>query len=86
MDMPMILVTMGVLLGVTLLAILLVMKRRDEKRDPDYRAIFIMGIAFAPMGIPLWIATRNPGMLGISALGIIYIAIGLQHKDEWKKR
>ena len=54
-------------------------------KEPDYRAIFVLGICFLPLGIPLSIAVKNPGLLGISALGVVYVIIGLQNRDKWKK-
>jgi len=65
----------------------IVVKRKKAgcTREPDYRGLFIMGICFLPIGIPLWIATGNPGLMGISALGIIYLSIGLAKRDKWDK-
>jgi len=66
--------------------VLIVRKRKlgpGENLEPDYHALFIMGICFLPMGA-IGIATKNPGFFGISALGLIYLAIGLKNKDKWK--
>ena len=43
-----------------------------------------MGVCFFPLGIPLFIATENPGLMGFSILGIIYMSIGLANRDKWK--
>jgi hypothetical protein len=63
------------------------LKRKEAgiNEEPDYRVFFIMGICFLPVGIPLWIVTNNPGLLGISSLGIIYLSIGLANRDKWEK-
>ena len=43
-----------------------------------------MGITFLPMGFILMISIKNPGFMGITALGIIYMFIGLANRDKWK--
>jgi hypothetical protein len=65
----------------------IVLKRKEAgiSKEPDYRAFFILGICFLPVGIPIVIATNNPGLLGISALGIIYMSLGLANRDKWEK-
>ena len=76
-----VLITIGILLT------LIVFKKKKEGKfkDPDYRAFFILGICFLPVGIPVAIAADNPGLLGLSAIGIVYIAIGLANRDKWKE-
>jgi 4-amino-4-deoxy-L-arabinose transferase-like glycosyltransferase len=54
-------------------------------KEVDYRAFFIMGISFLPLGIFLTFAVDNPGFIGFIGLGACYIAIGLANKDKWKK-
>ncbi len=51
--------------------------------EPNYKAFFIMGITFLSMGIVLSAATENPGLIGISGLGVAYLAIGLKNRDKW---
>jgi hypothetical protein len=81
-----------VLAGITLiigLIVAFVIKKngwKDKNKGPDYRVIYSVGFVFMPAGIALMISTGNPGLLGITALGIIYIAIGLANKDKWKKK
>ena len=62
-------------------------KNRKQGNDveTDYCSFFILGIGFLPVGVVLSIATENPGLAGISALGAIYMAIGLNNRDKWKK-
>ena len=43
-----------------------------------------MGISFLPMGI-IFTAVINPGFLGITAMGLINLAIGLANRHKWKK-
>jgi NhaP-type Na+/H+ or K+/H+ antiporter len=54
-----------------------------NKGEPNYKAFFIMGITFLSLGITLSAATENPGLIGISGLGVAYIAIGLKNRDKW---
>ena len=70
---------------VAIVPALIIVKRKKagDIREPNYRVFFIMGICFLPFGIPLWIATGNPGLMGISAMGIFYMALGLAHRDKW---
>lgn len=79
------LIAAGVL-AVSLIIVLRRWKKGGKKQETDYQAMFNMGIAFAPVGIVLAITTGNPGMIGLSVMGIIYIVLGLQNKDKWKKK
>jgi hypothetical protein len=60
-------------------------KKNVQAKEVDYRAFFIMGISFLPLGIVLTITMGNPGFIGFMGLGSAYIAIGLANKDKWKK-
>ena len=53
-------------------------RNKEEKRTPNYRALFVLGITFLPIGI----ATENPGMWG---LGAVFMIIGAANKDKWGK-
>ena len=44
-----------------------------------------MGISFVGMGTVLTVAI-NPGFMGITALGILNMVIGLANRDKWKKK
>jgi hypothetical protein len=85
---PIILFTIiiGLIVVGVLVAILLWKLRHEEKpkEEPDYRAFFIMGICFLPLGI-IFSVSVSFGFLGIAVLGLIYMAIGLANKDKWKK-
>ena len=69
------------------LIVLIRKKRNDFEKDEemDYRAFFILGICFLPIGFIFSITIENPGFFGISALGLIYISIALANRDKWKK-
>ena len=81
----------AVAVGVVMVGLIVALAVRKKKaggkaEETNYYSFFVMGIAFAGMGIPLTISTNNPGMLGITALGIIYMFIGLSHRDKWGER
>ena len=78
-----------ILLGVSVLVLLVgifVWKNRNNygPGETNYKAFFILGIVFLPVGVTLSISTKNPGLLGISGLGVAYLAIGLANRDKWK--
>jgi prepilin signal peptidase PulO-like enzyme (type II secretory pathway) len=64
-----------VLFGVLAAALVLT---RKKKHKPDYYAFFIMGLIWAPAGIAI-------GNMALSAMGFIFMIIGLVNKDKWKK-
>lgn len=66
----------GILVLLGLVAII-VAKKGKVKQEPDYKAFFILGIAFMIMGF------GDNTLFFI--LGLAYITIGLINKDKWKK-
>jgi len=80
-------ITVLILGGLTLALGLgvLVWKKRGElsQGEINYKAFFILGISFLSLGIVLSVSTENPGLMGISCLGVAYIAIGLKNRDKW---
>jgi len=50
--------------------------RYKEEIVPNYRAMFLMGICFIPIGIT---------DLAFLPLGIIFLLVGLRNKDKWGK-
>jgi len=52
--------------------------KKGEKRVPNYRALFILGVTWLPIGI----GTDNPGLWG---MGIVFMIIGAVNKDKWGK-
>ena len=79
MDFPIIFIII-VLIAILLTYFIVVSfsKRKEEKRIPNYRALFIIGISWFPIGI----ATHNPGLWTV---GIVFFIIGLANKDKWGK-
>ncbi|MBW2982439.1 LPXTG cell wall anchor domain-containing protein [Candidatus Woesearchaeota archaeon] len=63
---------------IILLAAVVLLIRRKKKIPPDYYVFFIIGITWLPLGLVF----KNPAFWG---MGLIFMAIGLAHKKEWKK-
>ena len=61
--------------------------RKNQKegatRETDYRAFFIIGISFLPLGI-IFTSIISPAFISFIAIGGCYIAIGLANRDKWK--
>lgn len=74
----------AVIIGIIVYFTVRVNQNNGGTREVDYRAFFIMGISFLPLGIVLTFVVDNPGFIGFIGLGIAYIAIGLANKDKWK--
>ena len=85
-------VTAGLALVGILLTVTLKRKREEKPRGTNYRAFFVLGITFLPLGIIYEIVFFTSGtkvflVLGLAfiAMGISYLAIGLTNKEKWKK-
>lgn len=85
MTTPWILVSVAVLLVVTAAVCILVLKKRGWKRKMDYKGYFAMGVVWVPLGIAFWLIFENFVAFWFLIMGVIYIAIGLRHRDTWGK-
>ncbi len=63
---------------ILLLGIVLFFYKKKRKVSPDYYLFFAMGVIWFVLGFPL----KN---YVLSAVGLVLAAIGLMHKDKWKK-
>ena len=77
---------------ITLLMVLVLRKRKRDRKagETDYRAFFIMGVAFLPTGLAMMMVyffAEIPFEIGLPlfALGLIYLIIGLVNRDKWHK-
>ncbi len=77
---------------VTLLLVVALRKRKGAGKtgETDYRAFFIMGIAFLPTGFAMMLVyflAEIPLEIGLPlfALGLVYLIVGLANRDKWKK-
>jgi len=57
----------------------IVERRKSERPEPDYRAFFILGLTWLPLGM----AIGNPMFWMI---GTVFLAVGLANKGKWKER
>jgi hypothetical protein len=78
MSSPVVPIAIAVL--VIVLAIVFIVRLRQGKigEVPDYQMLFFIGVAF----IPISIGTGNNVFF---ILAIVFMIIGITHKDEWKK-
>ena len=89
-------VLIGIATGIILIGILVTVmlkrKREGKSGGTDYRAIYILGISFTPIGVIYLITSFISDetvflVLGLSfiGMGLSYLAIGLRNKDKWEK-
>jgi drug/metabolite transporter (DMT)-like permease len=84
------LLVIGIVVTLLLVVVLRKRKREGKAEETDYRAFFIMGVAFLPTGFAMMIVyflVEIPFEVGLPlfALGLIYLIIGLANRDKWKK-
>jgi hypothetical protein len=56
----------------------------EEKKELNYKAIFLVGITFVGAGVAISAATGAAG-IGITGMGVVFILIGVRNRDKWKK-
>jgi hypothetical protein len=78
------LLLLGLTLLITLILVFVKLKNKPsgEPKEINYQAFFGMGISFIGLGIVLTVVV-SPGFTGITALGVIYMLIGLKNRDKW---
>jgi hypothetical protein len=69
---------MSILVLLILFFIIFLFISRKNKRPPDYYALFVIGLSWMAIGLPL-----ENHILFI--MGVLFTAIGLINKDRWKK-
>jgi uncharacterized membrane protein YfcA len=81
----------AILVVVGILVAFVAWRRRKEGKlaEPDYRAYFVMGIVFVPVGIIfmfIFLLSNIPFVIGMPllAMGLVYLAIGLANRDKWR--
>ena len=85
-------IILAVLMVVGAIVALIALERRKEGKsaEPNYRAFFIMGVTFIPIGI-IWIIVSLgldiSFVVGIPflGLGVTYLIIALANRDKWRK-
>jgi hypothetical protein len=57
----------------------------SEKKEPNYRALFAVGIAFLGAGVALTSATGIGVGAGLMGMGAVFMIIGAKNRDKWQK-
>ena len=76
---PWIMISIAILLVIGLFVFVLAM-RKQKKRPTDYYNLFIMGIIWTAFGVVM-----EGQMYFFILIGLVFMAIGITHKKEWKK-
>lgn len=76
---PIISIVIAAILLVFLVVLFVI--RRNNKRPPDYYNLFVAGIVWFALGLPL----AADGSYLFLVMGIVMSAIGLTHKSKWKE-
>jgi hypothetical protein len=77
---PILLIIILVLLILGVLA--LIVARKNNKCLPDYYGMYIMGIIWMVVGIPMILRSENSAFF---ILGILFAAVGMKHRSEWNR-
>ena len=68
----------AILVAIIVLALLAVFLRKKDKTPPDYYSFFILGICWIPLGLAM-------KSYAFSAMGLVFMTIGLVNKSKWKQ-
>ena len=68
--------------AIIIILLVLAIVFRDKNHKTDYHSFFVMGIIWVGAGIPLMVSADSPALF---ILGLVFMAIGLSHKKEWKQ-
>jgi predicted membrane channel-forming protein YqfA (hemolysin III family) len=72
---------------VLLLLLLVVYVFKKEKREPDYRLFFRIGVIWLAIGLAYPLVSGRPFELsGLITLGLIFTIAGLANKSKWKEK
>ena len=73
-------IIIGILLLIgSIIAIFATISRRKENRKPNYKAFFIIGVCWLPLGI-------STGNHVFSIVGLVFMILGITHKKSWKNQ
>ncbi len=61
---------------------------KKEKSEPNYRALFVLGISFLSLGISFTAIKDRLGPLSIVffAVGMVFLGISAKNRDKWTKK
>ncbi|MCK4979945.1 MAG: hypothetical protein KAS62_06090 [Candidatus Delongbacteria bacterium] len=73
-------IIIGILLLIgSIIAIFATISRRKENRKPNYKAFFIIGVCWVPIGI----ATQNYVFM---VIGLVFLVLGLLNRKSWENQ
>jgi NADH:ubiquinone oxidoreductase subunit 4 (subunit M) len=85
MEIPWVLVSVAVLAVMIAVIGVMLMKKKNWKREVDYRSYFSMGVVWLPIGIVFSIILNGSVGLFFLIMGLAYMAVGLKNRDKWGK-
>jgi flagellar basal body-associated protein FliL len=71
-------ISIVVALAVLALAAVFIKRNRGQPTEPDYRAFFVLGICWMPLGA----ATENYAFF---VMGLVFMGLGLANRDKWRE-
>jgi hypothetical protein len=54
-----------------------------EKREPNYRALFVIGLSFLGAGVALSAAGLTSTGIALTAVGVVFFVIGISNRKKW---
>ena len=75
---PWVMISVGVL--IVLLGVIVLVNRRKERPPTDYYSMYIIGIVWIAVGL-----VQMDEMPFFFMMGLVFMAVGLSHKSEWKQ-
>jgi magnesium-transporting ATPase (P-type) len=85
-------VILAIVAAIGIIVTLTVRKRKKEGKlqETSYRTFYVMGIILVPLGLVsmlVYFVLQIPFfiMFPLFAVGLVYLIIGLTHRDKWQK-
>lgn len=60
-------------------------RKKRNNEDIDYRVIFVMGIILISAGVTFLAALNRGFGAAFMGTGVLFMLIGMNNKDKWKK-
>jgi hypothetical protein len=54
-----------------------------QKREPNYRALFVIGLSFLGAGISLSAAGLTSTGIALTGVGVVFIVVGVSNRKKW---
>ncbi|MBW2965446.1 hypothetical protein KY363_08365 [Candidatus Woesearchaeota archaeon] len=82
---PVIMITIALLILGLLIAFIVMRKRMKHAPPTDYYSFFVIGIIWMIFGIFSMFRYHEDNFNFFLLLGVVFAAIGISHKKDWKK-